>query len=534
MELHGKNIIGGKLSAHGKSFFAAINPVTGEKLSPDFCETSPSEIDQALSLAQTAFQIYRKEPAEKIANFLEKIAGEILQLGDGLIQRANAETALPEPRLLGERARTVAQIKMFAELVREGSWVQASIDRAQPDRKPMPKPDLRRMLIPLGPVIVFGASNFPLAFSVAGGDTMSALASGNPVVVKAHPAHPGTSELVAGAITRAAESAGIPAGVFSLLQGASHEVGLQVVRHPAAKAVGFTGSLKAGRALFDAAAARPEPIPVYAEMGSVNPIFILPSALEKNGASIAEGLMQSVAMGVGQFCTNPGLVIGKDDAQLQTFLEKAVAFASKIEPGTMLYESIRQRFHERAEAFQKIPGVRVAGKSGNISNPKTVPAMVFATDAKTFLKHETLHEEMFGPSTLVVACDSDNQLELIARTMSGQLTATLFATEEDLVAHRNLISLLEQKVGRLLFNNFPTGVEVCASMHHGGPYPATTDSRATSVGAAAIKRFARPICFQNFPDATLPVELQNKNARNIWRLVDNLLTRDDCEGVVNS
>ncbi|MEO6034058.1 MAG: aldehyde dehydrogenase (NADP(+)) [Verrucomicrobiota bacterium] len=528
MDLHGKNFLGGNLSAEGDKFFSAVNPASGETLAPEFCEASPAEIEQAVSLAEAAFGDYRSEPAERIALFLEAIAQEILQLGEALIQRAQAETALPEPRLIGERARTVNQIKMFAELVREGSWVEASIDRAIPDRKPVTKPDLRRRLIPLGPVAVFGASNFPLAFSVAGGDTISALAAGNPVVVKAHPAHPGTSELVASAVVRALHQSQMPAGIFSMLHGAGHHVSLGLVRHHATKAVGFTGSWKAGRALFDVAAARAEPIPVYAEMGSTNPIFILPSALKKSGNSIAEGLMQSVAMGVGQFCTNPGLVFGCGGTDLATFLEMLGRAAADAAPGTMLGQGIRERFLQSAEAFEKTNGVRIVEKSRRPAGLSEVPAMVFATDAKAFLRHEALREEMFGPSTMLVACDSQDELEQIARTMQGQLTATVFATEEDLLAHRDLISLLEQKVGRLLFNQFPTGVEVCPSMHHGGPYPATTDSRVTSVGTAAIKRFARPICFQNFPDAALPVELQNRNARNIWRLVDNRLTKEDC------
>ncbi len=528
MELHGKNFVGGELSAEGQKTFTPINPATGEEISPPVHEASLAEIDQALLLSEAAFEIHRKQPAEQIATFLETIAEEILLLGDALLQRANAETALPEQRLTAERARTVNQIKMFANLVREGSWVEASIARALPDRKPLPKPDLRRMLIPLGPVAVFGASNFPLAFSVAGGDTISALAAGNPVVVKAHPAHPGTSELVASAIVRAAQKSNLPPGVFSLLHGIAPEVSLQLVRHRGTKAVGFTGSLKAGRALFDAAAARPEPIPVYAEMGSTNPIFILSGALEKNSHSIAEGLMQSVAMGVGQFCTKPGLVFALRGAKLDAFLETLGQGTATVAPGTMLYQSIRERFHQSSLAFEKIPGVRVLGKSAGPAHSNQAPATLFATDAKTFLQHAILRDEMFGPSTLVVECESEKELATLARSLAGQLTATLFTTADDMHVHRDLISILEQKVGRLLFNGFPTGVEVCPSMHHGGPYPATTDSRSTSVGTAAIKRFARPICFQNFPDAALPVELQNKNTRRIWRLVDDQLTKDAC------
>ena len=528
MDLHGKNFIGGQLSANGATTFSAVNPATGETLNPLFHEATDSETDQALAVAARDFEDYRRLPPERIANFLDQIAEEILRLGDQLLDLANAETALPAQRLTGERGRTVNQFKMFASLVRDGSWLEACIDRAMPDRKPVPKPDLRRLLIPIGPVVVFGASNFPFAYSVAGGDTASALAAGNPVVIKAHPAHPGTSELVAQAIQSAVRATQMPAGVFSLVHGTSHQVGLRLVRHPAAKAVGFTGSLKAGRALFDAAAARPEPIPVYAEMGSTNPVFILPGALKQRGGAIAEGLVQSVTMGVGQFCTNPGLVFGLRDDNLGAFIEKAAQLASAASPGTMLYQGIWERFHQGVEQTRSIPGVVVAGQSAVAGKAGQAPAIVFTTDAKTFLKHPALAEELFGPSTVIISSSSPGELERVAAGLPGQLTATIHGTEQDLAQHRKLISILEQKVGRLLFNGFPTGVEVCPSMHHGGPYPATTDAHFSSVGTAAIKRFVRPICFQNCPDAALPIELQNKNARNIWRLVDGQLTREDC------
>ncbi|MDB6123572.1 MAG: aldehyde dehydrogenase, partial [Pedosphaera sp.] len=474
MALHGKNIIGGKLSASGTVTFTGVNASAAEKLTPVFHEATKEEVDQALKLAAKAFEDYQRQPAERIANFLDQIGEEIVKLGDELIQRANQETALPEARLLGERARTVGQLKLFANVVREGSWVEASIDRAMPDRKPLPKPDLRRMLIPIGPVVVFGASNFPLAFSVAGGDTASALAAGNPVVVKGHPAHPGTSELVARAVQAAAEITGMPTGVFSMMHGISHEIGLELVRHPLAKAVGFTGSLNAGRALFNAAAARPEPIPVYAEMGSTNPIFVLPGALKKNGTAIAEGLIQSVTMGVGQFCTNPGLVFGLKDETLKNFTDKAAQVAANVTPGTMLHQGICERFHSGLAQLQKISGVRVAGKSAAAEADNRAAATVFTTDAQTFMKNETLREELFGPSTIIVEGDSAKELEEIARNLPGQLTATIYGTEEDLIQHRELVAILRGKVGRLIFNQFPTGVEVCASMQHGGPYPATT------------------------------------------------------------
>ncbi len=528
MELHGRSIIGGQPSPQGAVSFSALAPALGQRLSPAFYRVTDEEIDQAMVLAARAFEDYQVRPPEQIATFLDRIAEQIMALGQELIERASQETALPEARLVGERARTVNQLKMFAELAREGSWVEARIDRAIPDRKPAPKPDLRRMLIPIGPVVVFSASNFPLAFSVAGGDTASALAAGNPVVVKAHPGHPGTSELVARALQAAAEATGMPPGVFALLQGQGHEIGRRLVQHPATKAVGFTGSQAGGRALFDAAVARPDPIPVYAEMGSINPVFVLPGALEANTAGVAQGLVQSVTLGVGQFCTNPGVVFGLGGALLQGLAEAAGKLAAVTPPGTMLYSGLCERFHEGVARAQAIPNVRVAGKSQAEAASGQAPALVLMTDAATFRQNEVLREEIFGPITLLVSCASERELEDVARNLPGQLTATLHGTEADLARHQGLVRLLQQKAGRLIFNGFPTGVEVCHSMHHGGPYPATTDVHFTSVGTAAIKRFARPICFQSFPDAALPVELRNRNTRRIWRLVDGQLTKDDC------
>ena len=528
MELHGQNIIGGKSTASaGAKIFSAAAAATGEKLPPVFHEATAAEADEALLLAEKAFEEYRALPPERIAEFLDKCAEEILQLGDELLQRANLETALPEQRLIGERARTVNQLKMFAEIIREGSWLEATIDRALPDRKPQPKPDLRRMLIPLGPVVVFGASNFPLAYSVAGGDTASALAAGCPVVVKAHPAHPGTSEMVARAILSASEATKMPDGIFSMVHGAN-EISLHLVKHPATRAVGFTGSLQGGRALFDAAAARPEPIPVYAEMGSTNPVFILPGVLKKNGAAIAEDFVQSFTLGVGQFCTNPGIAIGCQGGDWKNFVARAAELTKSVAPGVMLHRGIHEKFESGAKQFEKISGVSVAGKSSAEANERA-SAILFETNAKTFREQQiALGEEVFGPSTLLVSCGASEELEANrAFGLHGQLTATIHGTDEDLAQNQNLIAILRQKVGRLIFNQFPTGVEVCPSMQHGGPYPATTDLRSTSVGAYAIKRFARPVCFQNFPDAALPAELQNKNSRSLWRLVDNQLTKSD-------
>lgn len=527
MELHGKNIIAGNVMAAGAETFQGLNPASSQGLEPLFYEATEVEIDDALRSAEEAFESYREQPAERIADFLTKIAGEIEALGDELIHRAVAETGLGADRLTGERGRTVNQLRMFAELIREGSWVEASVDLAQAERKPLPKPDIRRMLIPIGPVVVFGASNFPLAFSVAGGDTASALAARNPVIVKAHPSHPGTSELIARAVNRAVEVADMPRGVFSLLHGVNPRVSLDLVRHPSTKAVGFTGSQRAGRALFDAAAARPAPIPVYAEMGSINPVFVLPGTLEENLQTFAEGLKGSVTLGAGQFCTNPGLVVGLADTGMQGLIEKMNDLILETPPATMLNPGIRRGYEDGLRKLGSVGGVREHRSRVEPDQTKNqAGAVVFTTDANTFLRHEQLSDEVFGPSTLIVNCTSEHDLERVARRLEGHLTASIHGTPTDLERFRSLISLLEQKVGRLVFNGFPTGVEVCPSMQHGGPYPATTDVRSTSVGTAAIKRFARPVCYQNFPQQLLPVELQNANPRNIWRLVDSQWTKE--------
>ena len=526
MELHGHNLIGGSRSALGSETFTSANPASGSTFGISFHVATAGEVDAAVKAAFGAFPVYRSLPAEQRALFLERIAEELIELGDTLLERAHQETALPMARLTGERGRTVGQLRMFAGVVREGSCVDARIDRALPERQPAPRSDLRRMLMPLGPVAVFGASNFPLAFSVPGGDTASALAAGCPVVVKAHPAHPGTSELAAGAILRAAEATGMPAGVFSMLHG-HKETGLALVQHPDLEAVGFTGSLAGGRALFDAAAARPRPIPIYAEMGSVNPVFILPGALQERGEKIAEGLAQSVTMGVGQFCTNPGLTFGLKSSALDSFAALVASKLSQTAPGTMLYSSIGRAYAAGIARLQGIAGVTQRSQPVSLAD-SALPqanAALFMTDAETFLGEHTLAEEVFGPSTLLVACDSPTEMAEVARGLEGQLTATLHGTPEDLKSCGELISVLETKAGRLLFNGFPTGVEVCPSMQHGGPYPATSDSRSTSVGTAAILRFVRPICYQDFPQEALPIELRDENERHIWRMLDGEMTQ---------
>ena len=494
----------------------------GSNINTPFPPATAAEVDQAVTRADDAFAAYRKLPAERRADFLERIAEQILALGDPLLELAHQETALPLARLTGERQRTVGQLKMFAEVIREGSWVEARIDHALPDRLPVARPDLRRMLIPLGPVAVFGASNFPFAFSVAGGDTASALAAGCPVVVKAHPAHPGTSEMAARAVRAAAEATGMPDGVFSLLHG-QEAVGLGLVRHPRLQAVGFTGSRAAGLALAHAASARPRPIPVYAEMSSVNPVFVLPGALRERGASLAAGLAESVTLGVGQFCTNPGLVFGVQDATLDEFTQTVSQKISQVAPASMLHGGICRAYLEGTDRLLGTPGVRLAGHTASAIDLKfsQAGAAVFATTAATFARTPHLADEVFGPSALVVAADTPTQLRKAAQNLEGQLTATVHGTPEDLHEYRDLIAILETKVGRLLFGGFPTGVEVTPAMQHGGPFPATTDSRTTSVGTAAMTRFARPLCYQDTPLDLLPAELQDANARHLWRLVDN-------------
>lgn len=527
MQLTGKNFIGQQSSASSQTTFFGEDPRKGEAIEPQFHEATDAEMARAVELAAEATSVLRGLGAEQIAQFLISVRDEITGLGDVLIHRADQETALGPDRLKGERDRTVNQLKMFADLVTEGSWVDARIDTALPDRKPLPRPDLRRMLQPIGPVAVFGASNFPLAYSVAGGDTASAFAARNPVVVKAHPAHPGTSELVAAAVVRAVKANGLPEGTFSMIHGRTPAGSLALVNHPKLKAVGFTGSLRAGRALFDAAAKRPEPIPVYAEMGSVNPVFVLPQSLESNPDGLADGLFRSVTLGVGQFCTCPGLVFGLDGESLNRFQAKLVENFESGTPATMLNSAIAKGYSERVEEVHGLDAVKAyaARKPANRQSTEGQPAL-FVVEADAWSKTHSLHEEIFGPATIVVRCRSEEELLEAARALDGSLTATIHGSPEELQRNKKLIDLLGEKAGRLIFNGYPTGVEVGSAMNHGGPYPATTDSKFTSVGTTAIYRFARPVCYQNFPDAVLPIELQNANPRKIWRTVNGQLSRE--------
>jgi alpha-ketoglutaric semialdehyde dehydrogenase len=488
-------------------------------------------VDEAVASAEKAFLDYRRAEPHARAGLLDAIADEIVAAGDELLATADSETALGLPRLTSERGRTVNQLRLFATVVREGSWVDARIDTADAARTP-PKPDVRRMLVPIGPVAVFAASNFPLAFSVAGGDTASALAAGNPVVVKAHPAHPQTSDRVAAAVRASVDRCGFPSGTFALVHGASPDVGTALVKHPLTRAVGFTGSLGAGRALFDAAAGRAEPIPVFAEMGSTNPVFLLPGALEQRGAAIAAALADSATLGAGQLCTKPGLVFGVTGAAWDQFVG---AFAQRIEAKSsarMLYRELVARFAQGVEKLERTHGVARLGRPrqpapGAEQGPPLVSPVAWQVEASDFLQTPSLREELFGPSTILIRASGADELVEAARSFDGQLTAAVFGTERDLANSRTLVEVLGRKVGRVVFNGVPTGVEVGPAMNHGGPYPATTDVRTTSVGTAAILRFARPLCYQDAPEPMLPAELRDRNARGIWRLIDNRYTRDD-------
>ena len=452
--------------------------------------------------------------AKERATFLRRIAEQIEMLGDELIQVCHEESKLTVDRLRGERVRTINQLVMFADLIEEGSWVDARIDTAQPDRKPIPKPDLRRMLVPLGPVAVFSASNFPLAFSVAGGDTASAFAAGCPVVVKGHPAHPRTSALVGDAISRAVMDTGMPQAIFYLITDPSIEAGTNLVTHPVIRAAGFTGSTQAGRSLFNLAAARPDPIPVFAEMSSLNPVLILPGALRQRRAEIVKGLTGSVTLGVGQFCTKPGVVLGLRGSEFEEFTSALGEALAKVDAAPRLYPGIEERLKKSLQKTQ--PYVRISQA-----------AHLLVAKAKEFRENHLLQEEIFGPATLLIECENEAEVLKTIESLPGQLTATVHLTPDEEESSRAFLEAFTEKAGRVLLNGYPTGVEVCPSMQHGGPYPATTDSRFTSVGTAAILRFARPVCFQNFAEKLLPAELQNANKLRIWRQINGRLTKDD-------
>ncbi|WKC39180.1 aldehyde dehydrogenase (NADP(+)) [Ectopseudomonas chengduensis] len=523
LSLTGHNYIGGERRAAGTVEHKSLDASSGEALPYTFIQATPEEVDAAAQAAAAAYPTYRSLSAVRRAEFLEAIADELDALGDDFVALVCRETALPAARIQGERGRTSGQMRLFAKVLRRGDFYGARIDRALPDRQPLPRPDLRQYQIGVGPVAVFGASNFPLAFSTAGGDTASALAAGCPVVFKAHSGHMATAECVADAIIRAAEKTGMPKGVFNMIFGGG--VGEILVKHPAIQAVGFTGSLKGGRALCDMAAARPQPIPVFAEMSSVNPVIVLPGALKARGATVAKELAGSVVLGCGQFCTNPGLIIGIRSAEFSEFVA-GLSDAIASQPAQTMLNAGTLRSYTSGVAQLK-GHAKVSHLAGNEQTGNQAQPQLFKADVSMLLEGDhLLQEEVFGPTSIVVEVADSAELTRALQSMHGQLTATLIAEREDLSAFRDLLPLLEVKAGRVLLNGYPTGVEVCDSMVHGGPYPATSDARGTSVGTLAIHRFLRPVCYQNYPDEVLPEALQNANPLGIQRLVDGVHTRD--------
>jgi NADP-dependent aldehyde dehydrogenase len=491
----------------------------------DYVDATAEEIHSVMEKSWTAYLAYSKYPLKERARFMRAIAAKLDQSGDELLKVTMEETNLPEARLRGERTRTVFQLNSYADACEKGDWVEARIDTAIPDRNP-PKADIRKMLVPLGPVVVFGASNFPFAYSTAGGDTACAFAAGCPVVVKAHPAHPATSEWVAKLIIAAARECNMPEGIFAHVNGAGFEVGKALVEHPHARAVGFTGSYLGGRQLFDWANQRSKPIPVFAEMSSINPVFLLPGKLKESPQETAKLYASSITLGVGQFCTNPGLIIGIESEALKQFIQHLGEAIHEIAPALMLHPGIFKNYVERrgnALAQEEVEMVAVSAKDPHLN--EAAPTIASAT-GHAFLNNPVLHQEVFGPYSIVVQCKDEVEMLEVTRHLEGQLTATVMANDGDLETHQELLDAIRNICGRFILNSVPTGVEVCLSMQHGGPFPSTTDSRFTSVGADGIKRFARPVAYQNWSDKWLPDELKNENPLNIWRTVNNELTRE--------
>ncbi|MFW0797188.1 aldehyde dehydrogenase (NADP(+)) [Gordonia sp. CPCC 205515] len=522
--LTGQMIIAGEYVTGSGTAIHAINPATDERLQPAYAYGTADHVARATAAAAAAFPIYRNTTSADRADFLDAIADNLDAATEDLVERATAETGLPVGRITGEVGRTSGQLRLFAAVLREGSWNGARIDPAMPDRTPLPRADIRQRKVPLGPVAVFGASNFPLAFSVAGGDTASALAAGCPVVVKAHEAHPGTSELVGRAVTEAIAATGMPAGTFSLLYGSGRELGIALVTDPAIKAVGFTGSRSGGTALVAAAASRPEPIPVYAEMSSINPVYPLPGALRAGAADLGRAFIGSLTLGSGQFCTNPGLVIAVDSPDLDTFIEAAAEAVAASTPTAMLTPNIARSYANGVDDFTG--AATVVARGTDTTEPNTCRAALFVTDADTFLGSETLQQEIFGSSSLIVKSRDAQQVREVTAKLEGQLTATIHTDDTDHAEAGDLLQILELKAGRILFNGWPTGVEVGHAMVHGGPFPATSDSRTTSVGSLAIERFLRPVAYQDVPTALLPSAIADGNPDQIWRRIDGELTRN--------
>ena len=525
--LKGYNLVGQTESAEGDQYLKVFSTVSQHDLPEKFAVATSDEVDKAVAKAAAAFVIYKNLPPVVKAEFLEIIADEIMALGDELIQRAMLESGLPEARLVGERGRTAGQLKLFASVVREGSWVEAVIDTTLPDRKPLPRADLRKMNVPIGPVVVFGASNFPFAFSTLGGDTVSALAAGNPVIVKAHEAHLGTNELMARAIHAAIKKCNLPDGVFSFVIGEGAVTGMQLVKHMGVKAVGFTGSYTAGMAIFKAAVnERETPIPVYAEMSSINPVLLLNEKLLQDGDTLATALAGSITLGVGQFCTNPGLLFLTESAAAENFITKLSLLLSAAPAATMLNAGICRSYYKNKKMITGQNGVTILVEGEDASEDFKGAAALLVVSATDFISNPQLQNEIFGPASLIVKCKNETELQQAISSLHGQLTGTIFATNEDIQHFKSCINQLTEKVGRVVYNSVPTGVEVCHAMVHGGPFPATTDVRSTSVGADAIKRFVRPICLQDCPDAFLPNALKNENLLHIMRKVNGVYTNE--------
>ncbi|MFD2938429.1 aldehyde dehydrogenase (NADP(+)) [Flavobacterium notoginsengisoli] len=522
----GKNYIGSQLSANSDKTFKTFNPQENTENTWQFTEASNEEIESAVTLASKAFLTFQKSTGKEKALFLRTIADEILALGDNLLDVYCQESGLPRGRAEGERGRTIGQLNAFADLVEEGSWVEAAIDTAIPDRVPLPKVDLRKMKRPLGTVVVFGSSNFPFAYSTAGGDTASALAAGCPVIVKSHPMHAGTGEMVASAVIKAAQKTNMPEGVFSNLNSSGIEVGVTLVKHPLVKAVGFTGSIKGGRSLYDLAGQREEPIPVFAEMGSINPVVLLPEALKQNAEKWAVACAGSVTLGAGQFCTNPGLMLGIKSDALKTFTEQLAVEILKISPSCMLNPSIYKNYQSNNELLSSQDGIEVVAEYAKTDNPNYASQKILTVSGKIFLENPVLHREVFGPFSILVQCEDEIELVAIIEKLEGQLTGSILAEENEIENYEEVVDALGNRVGRIIFNGLPTGVEVCPSMVHGGPYPSSSDSRFTAVGIGSIKRWVRPFSYQNWPNNKLPEALQNENPLGISRLVNNVQTKD--------
>lgn len=519
-----ENIIGNQKSALGEQTIQAFNPVTQEPIAGNFPVATDEEIETAIRLAKNAFPEYKSIPGSRRAEFLEAIADEIESLGSQLVERVMQESGLPEGRVKGERGRTCGQLRLFAKVLREGSWVQAVIDTGDPDRTPIPKPDVRKMMSAIGPIVVFTASNFPLAFSTAGGDTASALAAGCPVIVKAHESHIGTNAWVSYAIQQAARKTGMPDGVYSSLLGSGYQLGQKLVRHSDVKGVAFTGSHRGGMALYKIASEREEPIPVFAEMGSTNPVFLTPEYVANHSEQLAQGIAGSVNLGAGQFCTNPGVLITMDDQNTPHFVENLIEAFGGLSPASMLNAGIRNNYLSGRKAAKLQENVTTEFESLPDDNHSAPPA-IYSTSADNFIRNPRLHNEIFGPTTILIKCKSLEEMIRVARHVRGQLTGSIFMEKANTNKYRELAAVLQEKVGRLIFNGFPTGVEVGYAMQHGGPYPATTDSRFTSVGTDAIYRFVRPISYQECPQELLPEALQNENALDIWRKVNGELSK---------